>query len=354
MKRILTTIIFCILCMAKVSAQDKIFKKGGEVIDAKVTEIGEKEIKYKLSSEPDAVVYVISKDNLIKVVFANGRTETYERPVSGGVDRIYKKGGEVIPARIMEVGDVEIRYKLDADPEGLSYGIAKDKVAKVVYANGRSETYVSGLKDNALYEGQSRNALKLNILSPLSGYLGLTFEHSMGPGKAMEFNLAIIGLGKNPSVDYISYPAPQEVKRDARGVGVGFGYKFIKTPDFLVRDIRFAHLLQGGYVKPVVYLGTYGENVINNKTNVPTTERRSVVYGSLMIEMGKQWVFSESVLFDIYGGVGYAFDNNTNEDFINTFNNGSHFNFVSFGSTGGFALSAGLRFGVLLGKKQKN
>ncbi|WP_411274391.1 hypothetical protein [Daejeonella sp.] len=62
-------------------------------------------------------------------------------------DKIYKKGGEIIEARITEVGTDEIKYKIFSDQSGPMYSLDKDRIIKVVYENGRVETYQSNLCD---------------------------------------------------------------------------------------------------------------------------------------------------------------------------------------------------------------
>lgn len=274
-------------------------------------------------------------------------------------DKIYKRGGDIILAKIQEIGVDEIKYKLFQEPEGPTYGIEKDLIVKIIFQNGRTETYKSSLKDPNLYKGQSRNALKINFLSPLTGYTQFGYERSLKPGRSIEFNLGIIGLGKNQVIDYSYYQpgttTPEEYRRDAKGANIGIGYKFIKTPDFINKNIRFAHLLQGGYIKPTFYGGVYDENIIDYKTQVPTAARRTVSYGSLMIELGKQWIFSEQFMLDIYFGLGYCVDNINDNDIysyssVSNESEAHHFNTLRFGSSPGFALSGGLKIGILLNK----
>jgi len=274
-------------------------------------------------------------------------------------DRIHRKGGEVINAKVTEVGLEEIKYKLKDDPDGPVYSIAKDRLVKVVYQNGRVESYQNSLTDKELYIGQPRNAIKLNFLSPFFGYTGMSFEHSIKPGQSIEVNLAIIGLGISQKFEHGYVNGGMYLNtynRNPGGVGLGVGYKFIRTPDFINHNIRYAHLLQGGYIKPLIYLGTYGENVLDDKTGTAVLSRRNVTYGSLMVDLGKQWGFGQKFLLDIYAGVGYAVDNVKDDPFISssfsTSSSAHNFSFIRAGNNPGLALSAGLRFGMLLGGKK--
>jgi hypothetical protein len=274
-------------------------------------------------------------------------------------DKIHRKGGEVINAKVTEVGLDEVKYKLSGDPDGPLYSISKDRLVKVVYANGRVETYQNALNDKELYIGQAKHAIKLNFLSPLSGYTAFTYERSLRPGRSWELSLGIIGLGKNQGVDYYYSPGViygEEYMRSPGGVALGFGYKFIRTPDFINRNIRYAHLLQGAYLKPLVYAGTYGENIIDYKTGTAIKDRRNVTYGALMVELGKQWVFADKFLLDVYGGVGYCFDNIKEYENISAYSDGytaHHFTNIRFGRSPGFTMSGGIRIGMLLGGKKE-
>ncbi len=60
--------------------------------------------------------------------------------ISLAQDKIYKKDGSIINARVTDVNDVNIRYFLsdsNADKEG--YLISKSKVFKIIYASGHEE-----------------------------------------------------------------------------------------------------------------------------------------------------------------------------------------------------------------------
>ena len=71
-----------------------------------------------------------------------------------------------------------------------------------------------------------------------------------------------------------------------------------------------------------------------------------------MIELGKQWVFSESMVLDVYFGVGYVMDNvKEDSDYLTGISNeylGHHFNVVRTGPSPGFGVNGGIKLGFLL------
>ena len=66
MKKGFISLLFLLSCGAwSAAAQDLIVKKDGSKIEAKVLEIGEKDIKYKKASHLDGPTYLVSAANLV-------------------------------------------------------------------------------------------------------------------------------------------------------------------------------------------------------------------------------------------------------------------------------------------------
>ncbi len=266
-------------------------------------------------------------------------------------DKIYKKGGDVVDAKVTEVGTNEVKYIIYADQNGPIYSLDKGKILKIVYQNGRTESFQSNLKDPELYADQSKNAIKLNFLAPLLGYTQINFEHNMRPGRSYELALGIIGLGKRQELD--NYYGTEVKYRNAAGAFLGAGYKFSKIPDFVNNTEKYSHVLQGLYAKPEVILGVYGEDESNSTFFDPqTTEvitRKTVVFGGFLVNGGKQWVLGDAFLIDVYVGLGYAFDNNSRDSNLLPEN---HFALVGGGDSG-LGYTAGIKIGVLLNNKKR-
>ncbi len=107
----------------------------------------------------------------------------------------------------------------------------------------------------------------------------------------MEFTLSLIGLGfNNPE--------------DAAGLGLKAGYKFIRSPDHYIRGMRYAHILKGGYVKPELAFARY---------NLRSRDEE-VIKAAIILNLGKQWIFSDVFLVDLYIGAGYGMTTSRIED----------------------------------------
>jgi hypothetical protein len=61
-------------------AQDTIFRTDRTKIYAKVLEIGQDEIRYKRASNPDGPLFVIDADDVWKITYANGETDEFNSP----------------------------------------------------------------------------------------------------------------------------------------------------------------------------------------------------------------------------------------------------------------------------------
>lgn len=278
---------------------------------------------------------------------------TFISHISFTQDKIFRKNGKIVEAKIVEIGSDEIKYKEFNNPDGPIYVLETDRISKIVYADGRTEKFVMNIKDPEKYEGQLTKAVKLDFLGPLIGYSQFSFEKSLGVGKVYELSFGIIGAGKSSRLDYFNSQF-RDVKRNQFGFFAGAGYKFGKLPDFLLfGKTRYTHIMQGTYVKPLIYLGNYSENRIAWKSNNNyVVEKQNVKFGALQVEVGKQWVFSDKFLLDIYQGLGYGFDNKKdvydNTGFYD--DNTAAYNYanVRLGRSPGLSYTFAIKLGLLI------
>lgn len=272
-------------------------------------------------------------------------------------DRIVRNNGETIKCKILEVGSTEIKYIPSDNPTGPVYTIEKEKVARIEFGNGKKEKVNNNSgdwRDPELYSGQLRKAVKVNFLSPLYGYTEFTFEKSTKVGSGHEISLGIIGAGKSESLGVTYYGSTGQLateKKNQFGAFASYGFKFNKLPDFLFGKTKMSHLMQGTYIKPALYLGNYSENVIAYKgSNQYVKERRNITFSALQIELGRQWVYGDKFLLDIYYGFGYGVDNKKNAGTTVYDDNLTAFNYANsrIGQSPSLSFTFGLRVGLLV------
>ncbi len=72
--------VFATLSSGSISAQDLIYMLNGDEVEAKLTEISSSELKYKRMDNLDGPVFVIERNKVFKVKYANGQSEVMTKP----------------------------------------------------------------------------------------------------------------------------------------------------------------------------------------------------------------------------------------------------------------------------------
>jgi len=266
-------------------------------------------------------------------------------------DKIYRKNGKIVEAKVLEVGSAEVKYKEFSNPDGPIYVLETDRIIKIVYENGRVEKFAENMSDPERYQDQLKKAIKVDFFGPLLGYSQISFEKSVRAGRSYELSLGVIGAGKSSRLDYYNNDF-HDVRRKQFGFFASAGYKFGKLPDFVFfGKTRFSHVMQGTYVKPIIYAGNYSENRLELKANnTYEVGKQNVTFGAIQVELGKQWVFGDKFLLDIYNGLGYGFDNKKGSYGYSFDDNTSAYNYANarLGRTPGLSYSFGVKIGLLI------
>lgn len=102
-------------------AQDTIYKRSGEIIPAKITEISTAEVKYKRFTMPDGPVFIIGHNEVQKVRFANGVVDSFavSQPVTTQT---------VMPS--------EVQVVLQQQPMPVLSGLIENPRSGLYYYNG--------------------------------------------------------------------------------------------------------------------------------------------------------------------------------------------------------------------------
>ena len=227
-------------------------------------------------------------------------------------DTIVKRNSERIVCKVKEIGTDEIKYLLPGND--VIIVVDKNEVSRIILASGKVMNFANSMTDSNSYTDQRKNCLKFRIISPLMGYTDIIYERSLKPGASLELGMGIIGAGKHYVHDY-------------SGGSLRIGYKFIKSPDFYVKGMRYAHVLKGAYFRPEVAASYYKR------------DSKEVFATAILFNIGNQWIFNDLVAIDIFGGIGYGYSSRDTYD-------------IQYGySTGAtdfpIAFSTGFRIGFL-------
>lgn len=275
-------------------------------------------------------------------------------------DKIYKKDGNIIDAKVLVVGVEEIKYQLNNTKSGKNSFVKKIDLLKIEYQDGRKEVYEYEGNDPELYAPQKTLAVKVNFFSPMLGYTAVNFEKIIKSGRSIEFSVGLIGLGIKQEINSSSRNNIRStIYLEQSGIYGAIGYKFIKAPKKIKYGAKPTHLLQGLYLKPQIMYGSFKANrgyfntvgIIHERKY----EKKTTVFGGLLINIGKQWVFDDFIMIDLYGGAGYDINNQKKANGNNSFNTddaGFHYGVLSTGHLGasGIGITGGLKVGIMIGK----
>ena len=213
-------------------------------------------------------------------------------------DRIIKTTSDTIYCKVIEIGSIEVKYKLPNYPQEILFSLESDKISKVIFDNGMEKLFANKMFDPANYVDNKKNAIKLHFISPLVGNLAFSYEKSIKPGRSMEFGAAII----------FGY---SDLNLDDQGFLLRAGYKFIRTPDFYFNNMLYSHILKGSYIKPELLFNTFSTRKYNYNTGKYVNGH--VTSFSLVLVAGKQIVFDNAFIVDYYCGIGYGY---TTDDYV--------------------------------------
>jgi hypothetical protein len=220
---------------------------------------------------------------------------------------IMRNKPDSIKIKVLEIGVSEIKYRSWPLDESMPVMVeSKDRIKRIIFQNGTVLKFSENeFVDATNYVDQRKMIVKIDMLSTMFGTTSLAFEKNIEPGRSWEAGLGIIGAGFN-----------KEEFGKRTGVFVRTGYKFIQTPDYYMRGMRYAHIMKGSYVRPELVFTSFNAtesnidyslsgtwpNYIYTITQTDTRTKYSAI--SLMLNFGKQWVFSDVFAVDIFTGIG--------------------------------------------------
>ncbi len=234
---------------------------------------------------------------------------------AGAQDKIYlTTQKKPLLGEVVEVNLSEIKYKPVSRPVPI-ITIDRNDVVKIEYQSGETQALNNSMEDFKQYPDQHLWNAKFNLFSPLSGYSQVFLENSVKPGRSREFELNVIGLGIDPILDG-SYGGSSLITYHARGIGLGYGMRFIRQPDYILGNSRLRHLMQGSYIKPAISMSYYTRNFTTDNYNYnpngpayPVVVNKPVFAALGSITFGRQWILDNTISIDLYALVGMGYDN---------------------------------------------
>ncbi len=189
-------VLLCTLSYSAISAQDIIMKKNADEIQAKVTEIGTTEIKYRKWDNLNGPVYTIPVDEVFVIKYENGTTDkfadlsaTESRPKTSG--KFPKYQGEIAVGYGVGVGAASDVINTDRIVVETVHGA---RINPYVFVGaGLGINYFYGLLDDYnFYQGDDDTATILPLFADIKGYYPLSKKTAI----SLSLDLgAAIGIG---------------------------------------------------------------------------------------------------------------------------------------------------------------
>lgn len=226
--------------------------------------------------------------------------------VMSAQDLIVKTDSTQIQAKITEISDFEIKYYDWDNQTGPLYIVAVDKIAYIKFANGKVTSYknhVNSLSTDIDAGAIGRkNIIKVSPFSPITSHLDFEYERVFSNRMSCVSELGIVGVNTTNRDDFNGF-----------GAFVSGGVRLYKAQEIRQKNTFYNNNFSGLYTQ--IKLGfemynfdykysTYVDNQYTTKT-----QNVNAIGGSVMLGLGKQWVFAGRATIDIGGALGYVFVN---------------------------------------------
>jgi len=241
------SVVFLVVGICSVTAQDLIILKDGNIIEAKVAELSPTEIKYKRFDHLDGPTVVLPASNVLSIRYENGRVERINAaPIAG-----------------QKNPNLESPKTTAIDTDKFIFGINANAGGALGYLTGGS----SGPGINVEL-GKGHFNTEINLMIPNGGFAGLVTFNGFFPSKIGGFYLGGgIGVGSSYEsniVEVEDFYGVHRVEESGYALSIPFGlnigYKFVtksglyfRTGVFLGYDFFWQHIPV--YFKPDLAIG---------------------------------------------------------------------------------------------------
>ena len=148
MRRSIMFLVFFYICVASAFAQDVIFMKNGDEIQAVVSEIGTDEVKYKRFDNQGGPTYTLKKSDIFMIRYANGSKDVFNEPATARPSaREFLKGIGTIPrpADGNQHNDQQAEEQRRQEWISMSW---RENLKNAISTNGRNT-------DNGIFKGEN-------------------------------------------------------------------------------------------------------------------------------------------------------------------------------------------------------
>jgi len=204
--------------------------------------------------------------------------------------------------KIETIGTNKVTYYRPEYAGNVLFEIKKSKVKKIVFANGKTifinrnveipsanTPHKKGEFPGKYNKFDKKDALKMDMVSLLTGMASISYEHSLKRGMSVE-----IGAGYIFSAPYVAFTMHHQ---QYNGFSLRGGFKFISSSDEYLKKTAQPHILKGLYVMPELMYSSYNYESGYNNTHTTTS-------AAITVNVGNQFVFNNTFLINWFMGIG--------------------------------------------------
>ncbi len=252
-------------------------------------------------------------------------------------DSIFKNNNEIIQSKILEVNEKDIKYKLFHEPEGPLFILPITQIKKIQLQGGtviqfnnkknNKEEEFQELTDKEKLILEKQKAVMIDFFSPVFGHAGGGYQWLLNPKMIGQVKVGYIGISSsNDSLDrevftqyglYVSPSIKLKTDLDFLKYGLIAINPIIGVAALLLNKNKkkLMHPLNTSYIKPqlsLAYKRTTETVFISNPPGVfPQHVNRKADFNNysaaINVCFGQQILIADFLLFDYFLGMGYGF-----------------------------------------------
>jgi hypothetical protein len=230
------------------------------------------------------------------------------------MDTLITKKNTTIVCKITKITETEIEYKKVAAADAPVYVVSKEKIKEIHWANGTKEKVTADemALNKELDIIDKRSAVKFQFFSPLNDQLTICYERSLKVGTNIEFSAGLINNSMLKTT--INGANQRLTQGGLFKVGVKFllgqdyymsGMKYTHPLKgrFFKPELAFSSFTVRG-VRGYKY---YNGNMPHYYSNYIAYSDRNITSVAALINYGRQFILGNVITFSYSVGVGYTF-----------------------------------------------
>jgi hypothetical protein len=241
-------------------------------------------------------------------------------------DTLYRINGKVMPVQIIEVTPTQVKYKNPAGMGGPLFVLSKSEVKRIVYANGTSEQFTVAApvsegskvwgdapREDPFRTNFNRRMIQLNVPDYFAGSLTLSYEYFTKTGDysvRMPVSLGLYAIGLNKYAVLEAQYGRQGYYRENKKFSTGVDINYFPNGQGKVRY----------FVGPSIEFGWFDYldfGSVGNYPYVKVDERMGANFQSLLLQNGFLFQPSSNFNFSLTIGMGYTRTRFMHNDVLN-------------------------------------